>query len=1317
MVFVSAFMVALFSGCEKPPRVQSGPVRGNVPFNTSFRDIPGVTHDEINAIEVLQKKYSSFVFGTNPATGAFTGKNGEIEGYTALLCEWLTAMFGIPFRSAFHEWGGLLKGLENGEIDFTDEVMATPERMKTYYMTGPIIQRSIKMYRLEGSIPPEYFIRLRPLRYAFFEGSVLRDDIAGYDFETVYISSYKAAYQMLKNGEIDAYIGLDSSQAAFDEYNDVVSEDFYPLTFRSSCLSTQKAELQPVINVLQKALDDRTLNYLSELYQAGYQQYLENKVYNMLTAEERAYIQNNPVIPVAAEFDNYPICFFDTHTNQWQGIYFDTLKEIAQLTGLTFERVNDQNAQLQDLIVMLENGKALIISELFRTKEHEDRFLWSEIPLLTDDFAFLSKSDFRSIEISQIPYLNIGIRKKSIYSEYLKKVFPNHKYLVEYDTQDEVWNALKSGRADAIFACQKKLVTYTSYYEEAGYKLNLILNNEFDTSFGYNRDAVVLRSIIDKALCVININNISNQWMLKSYDYRYKVVEAQRPWLIGASVLFFIVLVLVSIFLRRSRNTGRQLEKLVGQRTNELALQTSMLKTILDSLPDAVFCKDLNFKYTLCNKYLASIFGKKLEDLLGKDDVTGPGLSAETATIAHDTDLKVINEHQRQTYEEWIACGDGVKRLFETIKTPLILNDEIIGVLGIGRDITQRKVMEEEVRTASRAKSAFLANMSHEIRTPLNVIIGLTDLALEDDNLSKHTADNLTKISNAGGTLLSIVNDILDFSKIESGKLELNPVEYYTSSLLNDIITLVVTRLGEKPITFRLNINDDLPGKLYGDDLRVKQILTNLLSNAVKYTHQGSIELSVRCIHEAVKYTHRGNIGSNVRCMYEGDTMGMEISVADTGIGIRKEDLQKLFSDYNQVDAQANRNIEGTGLGLAITKSLTEMMDGEISAESEYGKGTTFRLRVRQGFADSMPIGAAIAEKLRNFHYTEDKRIVTKRLVRPNLSYARVLVIDDMQTNLDVAAGILRKYKMQVDCLRSGEEAIDRIRGGNPVYNVVFMDHMMPRMDGIEAADAIRALGTEYARKIPIIALTANAIHGTEEMFYEHGFQAFISKPIDIMEMDSIIRKWVHNEASAPETVASDEDMIIDIPGVDTEKGSSLYGGEMDIYLPILRSFALNTPDILNKLRIVSRETLPGYAINVHGLKGASAGIGAEALRETALNLETMSKAGDLDGVLSANDKLIEDAHSVVANVQAWLERYDAGHKKPRLKAPDWDVLIRLRESCEDNDISGINQAMSELESADYEEGSNLVAWLREKIDTAEFAEAAMRLAAEELGR
>ena len=1432
---VAAFIMAGFSGCAKKTDKQSEVSVEKL----SFRDIPGITPGEISAIEALKKKHSYFVYGINPTTEAFTGKDGGINGYAVMFCDWLSEMFGIQFKPTYYQWGDLLRGLESGKVDFTGELMSTTEPKPGYYMTSPTINRTIKFYRLNDSMPIEEIMHSRAPRYAFLKEAVVSEDIhanTDYAFETVLVDSHQEVYRMLKSGEVDAFFGLDTAEGAFDVYGDVAGEEFFPLIFRSSCLSAHNDEFRPIVNVLDKAMNDNVLEYLTSLQKKGYQQYRENKLYSQLNEEERVFIKNNPYIPVVAEFSNYPLSFFNTHTGKWEGFFFEALEEITKLTGLKFDLVNDGNTPLLKIIDMVENGDAMIIPELHQIKEYEGRFLWSEIPVINDNFAIVSRAEFRNIDVNDIFHLHVGIRKNTLYSEMFKRIFPAHRNFTEYETMEDVWDALRRGDIDVVFASRRRLVIYTNYYEMSDFKLNLVFDHAFNSFFAYNKDAVILSSIIDKALGVININNMANQWIYKTYDYRNKMAAAQLPWLIGAAVLFLVVLVLVTFMLIKSRNSGRILEKEVAKQTGDLAfqtsklqvvlasipdliftkdtdfrytqcnnsfekfmgvreadllgktdrdgawlfseheeaiskveravinenkvqvieekvrspntgieavfetvkapinqngvvvglvaiirditkrkemesdlsLQTSLFKTMLSSLPDAVFCKNLNFKYTLCNNYMAGIFGKKVEDILGRDDVSGLGLPPETAAIAVETDLKVMNERQRVAYEEWVPCADGVTRLFETVKSPLILDNDVVGIMAIGRDITRRKEMEEEAMAANRAKSSFLANMSHELRTPLNVVIGLTDLTLEDE-MDDHMRENLVKISNAGTTLLSIVNDILDFSKIESGKLTLSPVEYYMSSMLNDIITLVITRLGEKPIKFRLNIKDDLPNKLLGDDLRVKQILTNLLTNAIKYTREGSIELSVRCTRE-------------------GGSVWLDAAVSDTGMGIPKEDIKSLFLDYYQVAANANRNIEGTGLGLPITKRLVEMMGGEIDVESEHGKGSTFHFRIKQGFVNDMPLGAEVSEKLRSFSYSDDKRVTTRKLVRVNLNYAKVLVVDDMQTNLDVASGILRKYQMQVDVLSNGPAAIDRVRDGVPAYNAIFMDHMMPGMDGIETADNIRAIGTEYAKNVPIIALTANAIQGTDKMFYAHGFQGFITKPIDVMEMDSVLRKWVYDgkrhdaqDSGAPHVPSSaalpaqeappeGEAVEITIPGVDTKKGLSLYAGEIDIYLPLLRSYIANTPTTLEKLRSVTKETLPDYVISVHGLKGTSAGIGAEDVREKALELEQMSRAGDLQGVLLKNGKLIADTEAVVSGIRAWLQQYDAQNTKPRQKAPDKEVLAKLRQCCENYDMSGIDDAVAELDKYDYDEGADLIAWLKEKIVVSEIDEVAEKL-------
>jgi signal transduction histidine kinase/CheY-like chemotaxis protein len=536
---------------------------------------------------------------------------------------------------------------------------------------------------------------------------------------------------------------------------------------------------------------------------------------------------------------------------------------------------------------------------------------------------------------------------------------------------------------------------------------------------------------------------------------------------------------------------------------------------------------------------------------------------------------------------DFYGCGrdDEIGGLARTIRDSAL--DRENNVAEMIRLQAELKEALKEAQDASSAKSTFLANMSHEMRTPLNAIIGLSTLTLETGGISEEAQVNLEKINSSGETLLSTVNDILDISKIEAGKFELVPVDYAIPSLINDAITQSIMRIGEKPIKFVLDINEDLPVRLYGDDLRIKQMLNNLMSNAFKYTKEGTVKLSIHCERD-------------------GETdVWMTASVSDTGKGIRAEDIGSLFSDYAKMDEKSNRKIEGAGLGLPITKKAAEMMSGSISVESEYGKGSVFTVRLKQRFVTDATIGAEVVDSLRSFHYIDQKRRLHSQLKRLNLSYAHVLVVDDVEVNLDVAKGMMKSYGMKIDCVTSGQAAIDAIRGERVRYNAVFMDHMMPGMDGVEAVRIIREeIGTEYAKTVPVIALTANAIVGNDEMFLGKGFQAFISKPIEIARLDAVIHEWVADKNREAEYtgagVTAGASRLGQVDGIDLQKGLERFSRDEDSYLRVLRSYAENTPPLLEAIKEVDADNLAGYAVTVHGIKGASRGICAEAAGDKA---------------------------------------------------------------------------------------------------------------------
>ena len=657
--------------------------------------------------------------------------------------------------------------------------------------------------------------------------------------------------------------------------------------------------------------------------------------------------------------------------------------------------------------------------------------------------------------------------------------------------------------------------------------------------------------------------------------------------------------------------------------------QRTML-TMFDSNPHINVLFDSSFKVIDCNPVAVEFMGfdTKEELLAGFLESLIKGtpefLPDGSPSVPISDRLNNAAEHGYSKFQTDIIVG-GIKRTLDIDleRIPYETSFAIVAYIYDMTDIHERelaltraKELTEKLRLeaeyANKAKSAFLSTMSHEIRTPMNAILGITEIQLQNSTLDKNIIEAFNKIYISGDLLLGIINDILDLSKIEAGKLELIITDYEIASLISDIAQLNMMRIGSKPIEFELDVDENVPSMLTGDELRVKQILNNLLSNAFKYTDAGTVVLAV--LSEA---------GT------EPGSVSLIFKVSDTGRGMTKEQVNKLFDEYTRFNQEANRSTEGTGLGMSITRNLVRLMNGNIDIESDPGKGSTFTVCLPQGVKGSDLLGRDIAENLRQFRSGSWSQMKRVQITREPMPYGSVLVVDDVETNIYVARGILAPYGLKIDVAASGYEAVEKIRNGNE-YDVVFMDHMMPGMDGIEATRLIREMG--YRRSI--VALTANAVSGQADVFLGNGFDDFISKPIDIRQLNNVLNKLVR-DIQPPEVLvaarqaAADNEGQFSVNSEQTEidhRFGEIFARDAGKSIEVLDA-------IMEKNGVFSEDDVRAYTIQVHGLKSALANIGNVDLSAMAMKLEESARSGNVDVMSSETAAFLDLLRGFVENI------------------------------------------------------------------------------------
>lgn len=601
--------------------------------------------------------------------------------------------------------------------------------------------------------------------------------------------------------------------------------------------------------------------------------------------------------------------------------------------------------------------------------------------------------------------------------------------------------------------------------------------------------------------------------------------------------------------------------------------------------------------------------------------------------ILHNTNAEVLfGTDVEQPFEELVAC-EGKKEEFaeqlyqgkiEHCKVKCLQGNQILSVTSsmvcdeYGEmqntivtlvDITYEEELLERLRVSDRAKTDFLTNMSHEIRTPINGIMGMNSLLLRQiDTLPREKiAEYAGNMQRASRTLLAIVNDILDISKIESGKMELLCEGYELASLINDCYTIVASNCKKKNLDLYMEIDENLPSILYGDDVRIRQVVNNFLSNAVKYTKRGHVILKI-------SYSR-----------IDKESINLRIDVKDSGIGIQKKDMGNLFQNFTRLEEYKNRNIEGTGLGLSLTKRLVDMMHGEVQVESQYGEGSTFTAIIPQKVICEDGIGD-MKQIFENYELS-----VGAMMPVPQFAGAHILVVDDMEMNRIVAKEMLLQTGAIVDVAGSGEEGLTLMKEQH--YDLIFMDQIMPDMDGIATFEEMKRMNHQN-KTTPVIAMTANAVKGAKEMYLQHGFADYISKPIFEEKMWKILERFLADkqteevEKKNPDGGAEENKKSLQerFPYLDTEQGMSVCMEDEDFYLKILKVYLKD--EMVDTLRQDYEEKdWAQYQIHVHGLKNVSANIGAMELSEQFKGLEYAIKNHDIpdtDYIRSHHDKVME---------------------------------------------------------------------------------------------
>lgn len=1052
------------------------------PSYATYQAIPGVTAEEISAIERLKRARASFVFGVNRTTESFLTEENRLDGFTRLLCDRLSGLFGIAFVPHLYGWDELNEKLKGNVIDFTAELSPNPERLQIYFMTDPIIQRTIKVFTNRKAEKLSDIVKERPLRGAFLRGSTTYELVkksGGYAFEAVFVDSEDEVAPLLEERKVDAYLDESSAEALFEEHEIIRSENFFPLLYSPLSLTTNNPELKPVISVMQKYLKANGAYEITEFYREGIEKYLAYRVNKSLTPEERAYVKQHDTpetaVRLAAEDDNYPMAFYNAKDKEFQGIAFDVLRQVSLLTGLRFKATNGPEIPWPELLDRLEKGEVAMITELLRSKRREGRFLWLDEPYCSDKYALLSRADFPDLDMNQVLYARVGMIAETAYADAFREWFPGNENTRVFINYYDAFIALEKGEIDLLMSTQNLLLSLTNYLEKPGFKANVVFQYTANSDFGINKNEVLLQSILNKAQRYIDMPGLSERWKRKVFDYNSKMLKDVLPFMIVAIALLILGFAAVFILLMKNRRMSRNLEDIVAQRTRELEQASRAKSDFLSRMSHEM--------RTPMNAIIGMRKIAEASDDVGKLRYCLANIGASSTHL-----LGLINDILDMSK---IEAGK-----FELSKGPLHLEKMLIKICNLIIDKVEQK---KQTLHVVLAKGIHLEYAGDELRLS-QVVANLLS------NAVKFTPDGGKIVLAVKETLKGDTGCLLHFSVADTG---IGMTAEQRSRLFNSFEQAdksIAARFGgtglglaiSKSIVEKMNGAiwvESEPGKgsTFLFDVELEPVWRQEGVVVGAGTRFSDLEvLAVSGNEEYREYFHEVAEGLGLSCR-TAKTAGEAVDrIREAHTAQRPYQavfIDALLPDGAGVDIVRRLGSAIDGNTVVITSSFLEWSALEASA-ADVG---VHRFLPRPLFPSLLAnaVSGVVG------HSSELSTEESQAREVPDFSRITVLLAEDVAINQEIFIALLESTGLRIDTADNGLEAVHKFEQQPEKYDLIIMDLQMPVMDGYEATRTIRGMESLKAKTIPIVAMTANAFKEDIDRCLSVGMNDHMPKPID----------------------------------------------------------------------------------------------------------------------------------------------------------------------------------------------------------------------------